>query len=122
MWRAVFPDDPPTSHAAIVIPAKLAIQPELFLLARDEGHRVIGTVMGGYDGHRGWIYRLAVDPAERRCGVGAALVRAIEERLALLGCPKINLQIRSGNDAVVGFYEQLGFVVEPRVSMGRRIA
>lgn len=120
LWRACFPDDPPHNRAEVAIPAKLAMHDELFLVAEEEG-RVIGTAMAGWDGHRGWLYAVAVDPARRRSGVGAALVRAAEERLAALGCTKINLQVRAENAAVAAFYERLGYAVEPRVSMGKRL-
>jgi ribosomal protein S18 acetylase RimI-like enzyme len=76
--------------------------------------------MGGYDGHRGWVYSLAVDPANRRKGIGTALMRELERRLKNLGCPKLNLQILNHNMGVVAFYESLGYKVEERVSMGKR--
>jgi ribosomal protein S18 acetylase RimI-like enzyme len=120
LWREVFADDPPWNRAEVAIPAKLAVQPELFLVALD-GERVVGSVMGGYDGHRGWIYALAVKPSHRRRGIASALMHAIEQRLAALGCGKLNLQVRASNTAVIAFYEALGFAVEPRVSMGKRL-
>lgn len=120
LWREVFPDDPPWNRAEHAIPAKLAVQPELFLVALD-GEAVVGSVMGGYDGHRGWIYALAVKPSHRRRGIASALMHAIEQRLAAAGCGKLNLQVRASNSAVVAFYEALGFAVEPRVSMGKRL-
>src|SRR5690606_34749784 len=120
LWRACFPGDPPHNSAAAAIPAKLEVQPELFLVAEEEG-RVIGTAMAGWDGHRGWLYAVAVDPARRRGGVGRALVRAAEARLAALGCGKVNLQVRAENAGVAAFYEGLGYAVEERVSMGKRL-
>ena len=77
--------------------------------------------MGGYDGHRGWIYSLAVAEADRRGGLGTALMREIERKLKALGCLKINLQVLPSNLEVVEFYERLGFSVEERVSMGKRL-
>jgi GNAT superfamily N-acetyltransferase len=75
-----FPGDPPWNEAEVAVPAKLAVQPELFLVAVD-ADLVIGPVMmAGYDGHRGWLYALAVLNAHRRRGVGTALVREAEER------------------------------------------
>ncbi len=121
LWLQVFPDDPPWNRAAAAIPAKCAVQPELFLLALD-GDRVVGSVMGGYDGHRGWLYALAVAPSHRRRGIATALVRALEQRLAASGCGKLNLQVRASNRAVVAFYQSLGYAVEERVSMGKRLA
>jgi ribosomal protein S18 acetylase RimI-like enzyme len=84
------------------------------------GDRVVATVLGGYDGTRGWIYHLAVAPQHRRHGFGRAMMAAAEERLRGLGCPKINLQILRSNTGVVRFYERLGYAVEDRISMGRR--
>lgn len=120
LWEDAFPGDPPWNRAEVSIPAKLAVQPELFLVAL-AGGQVVGSVMAGYDGHRGWLYSVAVLTSHRREGVGAALVRAAEERLEALGCAKINLQIRDGNEAVAGFYERLGYVVEKRINMSKRV-
>ena len=119
LWAEVFPNDPPWNRAEVAIPEKLAVQPELFLVAVDGG-RVIGTAMAGYDGHRGWLYTIAVKPRRQRKGVGSALVAEAEARLAALGCGKINLQIRAGNEAVAAFYRRLGYQVEERISMGKR--
>ena len=81
----------------------------------------IGCVMVGWDGHRGWIYSLAVNPEYRKLGVGKALMAKAEKKLKELGCPKINLQVLESNKAVVDFYEKLGFSVEPRISMGKKL-
>lgn len=102
------------------IDAKLAFQPELLLIALEE-NRLVGTVMVGYEGHRGWIQYLGVDPDHRRRGIGGRLLAAAEEKLRVLGCPKINLMVRAGNAEVVRFYERQGFAVEDRVCMGRRL-
>ena len=77
--------------------------------------------MGGYDGHRGWVYSLAVEEARRHRGIGSALVDNIEEALKALGCLKVNLQVVGSNSSVVDFYEKLGFSVEDRISMGKRL-
>jgi hypothetical protein len=77
--------------------------------------------MGGYDGHRGWIYSVAVDPRYRRQGIGRDLLVELESILASLGCLKVNLQVRASNVGVIAFYEKLGFVVEQHVSMGKRL-
>ena len=74
--------------------------------------------MAGYDGHRGWLYAIAVHPDWRRSGLGSRLVRHAERALAGLGCMNINLQLLATNSATVDFYESIGYVVEPRVSMG----
>ena len=121
LWREAFPDDLPRHRADVVIPAKLAFQPDLLLVAREED-RVIGSVMMGYDGHRGWIYRVAVLKSHRTHGVGALMMREAEDRLRALGCGKINLQVRAANHAVVDFYRSLGYGVDERISMSKLIA
>ncbi len=83
--------------------------------------RVVATVMAGYDGHRGWINYLAVDPDHRGEGHGRTMMEAAETRLLTLGCPKVNLQVRTDNPDAVAFYELLGYSVDPVVSMGRRL-
>ena len=83
--------------------------------------RVIASVMAGYDGHRGWINYLAVDPDHRGEGHGRTMMEAAETRLLALGCPKVNLQVRTDNPDAVAFYELLGYSVDPVVSMGRRL-
>lgn len=118
LWREAFPDEPARNAAAIAIPAKLAAQPDLLLVAAVAA-RIVGSINAGYDGHRGWLYNVAVLKSHRRRGVGTALVREAEKRLTALGCPKINLQVRSTNAAVVGFYKRLGYTVEERISMGK---
>jgi ribosomal protein S18 acetylase RimI-like enzyme len=86
----------------------------------DEG-RVVGSLMAGYDGHRGWLNYLAVEPTQRRRGIARQLVRAAEELLRAVGCPKVNLQVRSSNQEVLEFYLRLGFMVDDVVSMGKRL-
>ncbi len=119
LWRDVF--DYPTAHNRpdLALARKLAVDDLLFVAINDGA--VVGTTMAGYDGHRGWLYSVAVHPAWQKHGLGAALVRHAEAVLTALGCMKINLQITAGNDAVAGFYERLGYVVEPRISMGKVI-
>lgn len=121
LWREAFPDDKPRHRAEAVVPAKLAFQPELFLVAREEGH-VIGSIIAGYDGYRGHLNRVAVLKAYRQQGVGALLVREAEARLRALGCVKINLQIRAANHAVASFYRGLGYDVEEHINMAKLVA
>lgn len=83
--------------------------------------RIIGTVMVGYDGHRGWINYLAVHPERRRTGLGRRLMEEAERLLRLRGCPKINLQVRRSNTDVVAFYESIGFKIDDVLSMGKRL-
>ena len=120
LWRDVFPDAPVWNDPALDIERKLSVQRELFLVASSEGD-LVGTVMCGYDGHRGWVYNVAVSPRHRRGGIGAELMRRSEDELRKLGCAKLNLQVRAENDAAVAFYASLGYVVEDRVSMGKRL-
>ena len=103
-----------------MIDRKLPIQPELFLVAELDGV-LVGTVMAGFDGVRGWLHRLAVRNSARRSGAGTALVRSAEAGLSALGCPKVNLQVRSSNEQVVAFYRALGYSIEDRVSLGRQL-
>ena len=120
LWETVFPDDPPHNAPAKVLDAKLAMHDGMLFVATD-ADTVIGTAMAGYDGHRGWLYTVAVSPGHRRRGVGAALVRHAVAALRTAGCAKINLQIRTTNLAVREFYESLGFEAEERLSMGMHI-
>lgn len=116
LWNTVFPDDPPHNEPSIVIDAKLAVD-DLIFLAEHEG-KLIGACMAGYDGHRGWLYAVAVLPSQRRSGTGAALVKYAMQSLKEIGCTKVNLQIRSTNTEVSAFYKALGFATEERLSMG----
>jgi ribosomal protein S18 acetylase RimI-like enzyme len=86
-----------------------------------EDSQLVGTVVAGYDGHRGWVYYLAVSPGHRRQGIGRALMLRVEKELAQLGCPKLNLQVRSSNPLAVEFYRHLGYEVEDRMSLGKRL-
>ena len=91
------------------------------LLVLEDDRQCIGAVMVGYDGHRGWINYLAVHPEYRGRGFGRLLVAAAEQRLSELGCPKVNLQVRTSNKDAVEFYRVLGYSVDDVVSMGRRL-
>jgi ribosomal protein S18 acetylase RimI-like enzyme len=120
LWRRVFPDSPAWNEPRSDIRRKLAIQRELFLVATCDG-ALVGTAMGGYDGHRGWVYYVAVDPAYRRRGIGSRLMSRVEQELSRLGCTKLNLQVRASNESAVSFYARLGYAVEERVSMAKRL-
>lgn len=93
-----------------------------WLLVGVEKGEVIASVMAGYDGHRGWINYLAVAPGFRKQGRGRAILERAERELARAGCPKINLQVRLGNKAVLGFYRALGYSDDRVVSLGKRLA
>ena len=121
LWREAFPDGEPRHRATLMVPVKLAFQPDLFLVAREDG-RLVGSVMAGYDGYRGHINRMAVLKSHRRRGVGLLLMREAESRLKALGCMKINLQIRAGNNGVADFYRGLGYAVEDHLDMAKKTA
>ena len=116
LWQRVFPEDPPHNEPSSVIEAKLMVDDLIFIAESDK--EVIGACMAGYDGHRGWLYAVAVDPAHRRKGIGEKLVNHSLQALKELGCIKVNLQIRSSNTGVADFYQSIGFEVEDRLSMG----
>ena len=121
LWRSVFQDMPAHNNLANDIGAKLTIQPELFYVAvLDE--KIVGTAMSGFDGHRGWVYYVSVHPEYRRRGIGTDLMKIVESTLVEYGCPKLNLQIRADNAEVQSFYESLGYRVEDRISMGKRLS
>ena len=102
------------------IQRKLAVRPDLFLVGVREG-QIIACVMAGYEGHRGWLNYLAVDPEHQRHGLARLIVAEAENRLRALGCPKVNLQIRTANRGVIEFYRRLGYAVDDVVSMGKRL-
>jgi ribosomal protein S18 acetylase RimI-like enzyme len=102
------------------IQRKLGVRPDLFLVGELDG-RVVATVMAGYEGHRGWLNYLAVEPDLQRRGFGRALVREAERRLAESGCPKVNLMVRTTNAGAIEFYRHLGYAVDDVVSLGKRL-
>ena len=102
------------------IARKLTVHSDLFLVGERDG-AIVATLMGGYDGHRGWINYLAVSPAHQRRNYATALMQAVEAKLLEMGCPKINLLIRSSNVAVKQFYDSLGFHQDEVISLGKRL-
>ena len=102
------------------IDRKLKVHPDLFLVGI-RSDRLVGTVMAGYEGHRGWINYLAVSPDCGRKGIGRRLMEEAETRLRALGCPKINLQVRTSNTGVIEFYRRIGFSIDDVVSLGKRL-
>jgi ribosomal protein S18 acetylase RimI-like enzyme len=119
LWRAcglVVPWNVPADDIAL----KVAFQPDLFFVAvQDE--RIVGSVMAGYEGHRGQINYLAVLPEQRGSGLGRRLMELAETRLRELGAPKINLQVRATNRDVLEFYEALGYAADETVNLGKRL-
>ncbi len=102
------------------IARKLRVRPDLFLVGEIAG-QIVASVMAGYDGHRGWINYLAVDPQQRRRGLARAILAEVERLLHAAGCPKINLQVRSSNAGVIEFYRRVGYTVDEVVSLGKRL-
>ena len=114
----MFPDPAPHNEPRASIRRKLAVLPELLLVGYENG-RLVATAMGGWDGHRGWLYQVAVAPEARGRGHGRAIVEVAEARLRELGCAKLNLQVLASNPAAVGFWRKLGYRVEERFSLGK---
>lgn len=102
------------------IQRKLKVQPELFLVGCLDD-QVMASVMAGYEGHRGWINYLAVHPNCRNAGIGRRMIEQAESRLQAIGCPKINLQVRSANSDVIEFYKKIGYKIDDVVCLGKRL-
>ncbi len=119
LWRAcglVVPQNDPDKD----IDRKLKVDRDLFLVGTEDD-TIVATVMGGYEGHRGWINYLAVHPDTRRNGYGEAIMHAVEARLREKGCPKVNLQVRTSNLGVIAFYAAMGYGQDEVVGMGKRL-
>ena len=102
------------------IQRKLKVDPELFLVGVTE-KRIVATIMGGYEGHRGWVNYLAVSPTHQRKGYGREIMEHVEAILREKGCPKINLQVRETNSEVITFYKSIGYAVDNVIGMGKRL-
>ena len=120
IWTSIFGYKDPRNNPSLVIDNKLAVNDNLFFIAMENG-KIVGTIMAGYDGHRGWIYSLAVIPEKRKANVGTKLLKHTENELKKLGCVKINLQIYKNNKIVKEFYLKNGYDIEERISMGKEI-
>jgi ribosomal protein S18 acetylase RimI-like enzyme len=118
IWRSTFAGDPPWNEPHDVIARKRSVQADLFLVGI-LAERVVGTVLAGFDGVRGWVHHLAVLSEFRRNGFASLLMDRAEAGLLELGCPKLNLQIRGSNAEVVAFYESRGHRVEDVISLGK---
>ncbi|MCH7943451.1 MAG: GNAT family acetyltransferase [Proteobacteria bacterium] len=121
LWRAcdlVVSYNPPAHDIAF---CRASPNSELFVAVDGDG-AVVASVMTGHDGHRGWLYYVAVDPAMRGENLGRQMVAHAENWLKSLGVRKVNLMIRETNVAVRAFYESIGYCVEPRTAMARWIA
>ncbi len=102
------------------IERKRSVHPELFVVGELEG-TIIASAMGGYEGHRGWINYLGVHPAYRRRGYARNLVEFLEKKLKVMGCPKINIQVRAHNEEAVEFYKGIGYAIEDLMNFGKRL-
>lgn len=120
LWGEELFDPAPHNDPELALKQKLSVDRELLLVATCSG-QVVGTVMGGWDGHRGWIYSVAVRCDFRREGIGTRLVLQMETLLRERGCLKLNLQVRTSNLQVIAFYESLGFRQDAVVSLGKRL-
>ena len=118
LWKQIFKGDPPWNEPKLIIKRKLVCQPELFLVGELNG-KVVATVLGGYDGFRGWIYHLAVAPTCQRTGLASVIMETIQNKLKSMGCIKINIQVRAGNSDIVNFYKSLGYKIEDHISLGK---
>lgn len=110
----------PWNSPEMDIARKLQAQPT-WLLVGVHDNLLIASVMVGYDGHRGWINYLGVDPAFQKQGYGRQIMQEAESRLQTMGCPKINLQVRADNTEAIEFYRSIGFVEDVVLSMGKRL-
>jgi ribosomal protein S18 acetylase RimI-like enzyme len=102
------------------IARKLQVGADLFVVGIED-NALIGSAMFGYEGHRGWVNYLAVSPAHQRRGHASALMHWGEQALQARGCPKINLQVRSGNADVIAFYKSLGYGDDEVIGLGKRL-
>ena len=119
LWRACGLTRPWNDPVAD-IHRKLQVQRELFLIGVI-GDAIVASAMAGYEGHRGWVNYLAVHPDDQRKGYGRAIMGGLEQRLLALGCPKVNLQLRSANRLTRSFYESIGYAEDDVVSFGKRL-
>lgn len=110
----------PWNDPVVDILRKQSVGADLFIVGLDN-NTIVAVLMGGYDGHRGWMNYLAVDPAVQGKGLGGQIVHALEKRLLAIGCPKINLQIRTDNEKVINFYKSCGYSTDDVTSMGKRL-
>ena len=110
----------PWNNPELDIQRKLNVQSEWFLVGELD-NAVVASAMFGYDGHRGWVNYLAVSPLHQGKGFARLLMQHGEQLLKAVGCPKLNLQIRSSNTTVIKFYEELGYKNDDVVSYGKRL-
>ena len=92
---------------------------KLFLVRKH--NKVLGSVVVGYDGHRGSVYYLSVHPDYQKISLGRMLMKHSEDYLLTLGCPKLNLMVRTSNLPVIEFYDQLGYRKDEVVVLSKRL-
>jgi ribosomal protein S18 acetylase RimI-like enzyme len=110
----------PWNNPVLDIERMLKVYPGLFLVGLID-NTIVASVMGGYDGHRGWVYYLGVAPEYQRRGYGRIMMDAVTKKIIDIGCPKINIQVRGDNKQALGFYEKIGYTTEDRVSLAKRL-
>lgn len=119
LWNDVFPNPEAHNEPSLMLSSKLKVDRLLFVA--EKYGQVIGSCIAGYDGHRGWLYTVAISPELQRKGIGKKLVKHAISELRKLGCIKINLQIGVNNEPLASFYQTIGFDIEQRTSMGMLI-
>jgi len=120
LWNELLADPAPHNQPEESLQRLIAHADSLFFICTHQD-RIIATVSGGYDGHRGWLYSLAVHSDHQRQGIARRLVICLEQALIKRGCQKLNLQVRNDNGAVMEFYRHCGFEIEDRISFGKRL-
>jgi RimJ/RimL family protein N-acetyltransferase len=120
LWAFTIADPKPWNEPRQAIVRKLLAGDGLFLVA-ERDQKIVGSVQAGFDGVRGWIYKLAVSPERRYEGVGRRLLAEAEQRLAAKGCRKVNLQVRGTNAGVIAFYERCGYGRDDVLSLGKAL-
>lgn len=121
LWKKVFGDQAAHIAPDFVVDKGLEAREGLIFVA-SSGQLLVGTIMAGYDGNRGWIYALGVLPDHQRQGIGSSLLAFVEKKLSALGCKKINLQMMEGNEAADRFFSAKGYETEKRINMGKRLS
>lgn len=110
----------PWNNPVTDIERKLSASPELFFVGLLE-HELIASCMAGYDGHRGWIYFLAVKTARQQKGFASKMVAHAESELKRLGCPKVELMVRKTNQEIISFYQHIGYDTDPVTVLSKRL-
>lgn len=110
----------PWNNPETDIQRKLSTSPNLFYIGVLDDE-LIASCMAGYDGHRGWIYFLAVKSAYQRKGFASSLLDHAESELIKLGCPKVELMVRKTNENVISFYQSAGYDIDPVMVLSKRL-